>query len=406
MITRRSALKAFGAIPLVMSGQEKSAPIRALTHGPKFHWFGYYDKLEFDPGSRYVLGMEVGFQHRTPEPGDEIRLGMIDIESHDKWTDIGSSRAWCWQQGCMLQWLPGSRTEVIYNDRDQDRFVSYIQDVKSGKRRKIPAPVYGVSPDARWAVHPDFRRIHDTRPGYGYNGIPDPNRNLAAPDDAGIWHIDLRTGKYDLIISFSKIAAIPDRYDDMAGAKHWFNHLLVAPDAKRFIFLHRWQKPGRSGFLTRMFTAKPDGTDLFLVDPYGQTSHFIWRDPRHILAWASHPSHGTKFYLYEDKTDHVEVVAPDVMVVNGHCTYLPEKRWILNDTYPDRDRNQNPYLYDTASGKRYPLGHFHSPPEYTGEFRCDTHPRFSPDGRKVVIDSPHGGNGRQLYLIDISSIVA
>jgi Tol biopolymer transport system component len=51
-----------------------------------------------------------------------------------------------------------------------------------------------------------------------------------------------------------------------------------------------------------------------------------------------------------------------------------------------------------------PLGHFHSPPEYDGEFRCDTHPRFSPDGRKVVIDSPHGGNGRQMYLFDVGAI--
>ena len=32
-------------------------------------------------------------------------------------------------------------------------------------------------------------------------------------------------------------------------------------------------------------------------------------------------------------------------------------------------------------------------------------PRFSPDGLKVVIDSPHGGDGRQSYLIDISGIV-
>jgi Tol biopolymer transport system component len=59
-----------------------------------------------------------------------------------------------------------------------------------------------------------------------------------------------------------------------------------------------------------------------------------------------------------------------------------------------------------ATGKRYPLGAFRSPQEYTGEWRCDTHPRFSPDSRKVVIDSPHGGNGRQLYLIDISGIVS
>lgn len=66
---------------------------------------------------------------------------------------------------------------------------------------------------------------------------------------------------------------------------------------------------------------------------------------------------------------------------------------------------QHPYLYEVSSGKRVPLGHFRSPAEYNGEWRCDTHPRFSPDGRKVVIDSPHGGDGRQLYLLDIRGIV-
>jgi len=51
------------------------------------------------------------------------------------------------------------------------------------------------------------------------------------------------------------------------------------------------------------------------------------------------------------------------------------------------------------------LVHFLSPPEYTGEWRCDTHPRSSRNGRMVCIDSPHNG-GRQLYLIDISGIIA
>jgi hypothetical protein len=155
-----------------------------------------------------------------------------------------------------------------------------------------------------------------------------------------------------------------------------------------------------------MFTASNKGTDLYVLDPYGKTSHFIWRDPQHVTAWAWHPSHGSKFYTYKDKTAEVEAVAPKVMTENGHNTYLPGNRWILNDTYPDKKRKQHPYLYDTATRRQFPLGHFTSPPEYTGEWRCDNHPRFSPDGTKVVIDSPHGGNGRQMYLIDISGIVS
>jgi hypothetical protein len=154
-----------------------------------------------------------------------------------------------------------------------------------------------------------------------------------------------------------------------------------------------------------MFTANLDGKELYLVNP-GDCSHFWWRDPQHVLAWAPHPSYGPKFYLFEDRTDKVRVVGPNMMTEDGHCSFLPDKRWILNDTYPDKERNQHPYLYNVGSGKRYPLGHFYSPPEYVGEWRCDNHPRFSPDGQKVVIDSPHGGQGRQMYLIDISKIVS
>ena len=47
-------------------------PTRVITRGPKHHWFGYYDKLQFDPTSRYVLGMEVDFQHRSPTGKDVI----------------------------------------------------------------------------------------------------------------------------------------------------------------------------------------------------------------------------------------------------------------------------------------------------------------------------------------------
>ena len=40
-------------------------PCRAIARGPASHWFSYYDKYQFDPGNRYVLGMEVDFHDRT-----------------------------------------------------------------------------------------------------------------------------------------------------------------------------------------------------------------------------------------------------------------------------------------------------------------------------------------------------
>ena len=424
--TRREFLRytAGGALALSRLGRSQLAgqapknlpPVRAITRGPKFHWFSYYDKLQFDPACRYVLGMEVDFEHRSPRPDDVIRIGMVDLQDSDRWIELGRTRSWCWQQGCMLQWRPApagnKQREIIWNDRQGGRFVCHILDVRTGKKRTLPNPIYTVSPDGRAAVAPDFRRVNDMRPGYGYAGLPDPHADELAPKDSGIFRVDLETGKQDLIISIADVAKIPSPHINTTGAKHYFNHLLFNPNGSRFIFLHRRLGPGLEGKGTRMLTACPDGTDICVVDSYGRTSHFIWRDERHILAWAWRPSHGNAFYLYEDGTNKVEVVGKDVMTQNGHCSYLPgpprsgkSNKWILNDTYPDKERKQHIYLYNVAARKKVPLGQFYSPPQYKGEWRCDTHPRFSPDGRSVVFDSPHGGNGRQMYLIDISEIV-
>jgi hypothetical protein len=417
-INRRHMLQSTGAAiagAAISAGSKSSRAasksaefaVRAITKGPKFHWFGYYDKRQFDPESQYVLGMEVDFEHRSPRPDDVIKVGMVDLANEDRWIELGESRSWCWQQGCMLQWMPGRAEEILFNDRQDDRFVCRILNVRSGKRRTIPTAIYALSPDGESAVAADFRRIQDMRPGYGYPGLPDPNRDNLAPVESGVFRVALESGQQELILSLADVAKIPYVGGDLSKAKHYFNHLLVSPSGERFIFLHRWRMAGMRSFGTRMFTAKMDGSDLRVVDHSGHTSHFIWRDPEHILAWTRHSSHGNAFYLFEDKAGGaVDVVGKGAMPVNGHCSYLPGNEWILNDTYPQgKERVQIPYLFHVKSGRRVDLGRFHLPSAYRGEWRCDTHPRFSPDGRSVVIDSPHEGGGRQMHLIDIREIV-
>jgi hypothetical protein len=382
---------------------ENLPPVRQITRGPLFHWFGYYDKFQFSPDNRFVLANQTTFEHRSPTPDDVIKVGMVDLQDGDKWIELGQSRAWNWQQGCMLQWVPGSENTVMWNDREDGQFVCHLLDTKTGKKRTLPHPVYNLSPDGQWGIAPDFRRLNDTRPGYGYAGIPDPNAGKRITNDAGIWKINMETGDSRLIIPFAQAAAFPYEPGYSNNAKHWFNHLLFSPDGSRFIFLHRWRGDTEGkGFTTRLFTANADGTDLYVLDPLGKTSHFVWRDPQTVFAWAFHPSHGERFYHFKDKTREVEVVGKDKMPINGHNTYLPNhnNEWVLNDCYPDKQRHQHPYLYHIPTDRRVPLGHFYSPAFYTGEWRCDNHPRSSRDGKKVCIDSPHN-HGRQMYLIDV-----
>ncbi|MCP5517777.1 MAG: hypothetical protein H7A45_11050 [Verrucomicrobiales bacterium] len=423
-ITRRRACKTLAtltAFPFVSgrsAGQGASGlpPVRTITRGPRRHWFGYYDKLEFDPMNRFVLANEVEFEHRTPTADDTIRVGMVDTSDGDRWIELGKSRAWGWQQGCMLQWRPGSASEVVWNDREGDRHVCRVLNVRTGAGRTLPRPVYALSNDGRWAVTADFSRIQRMRPGYGYVGLSDPCAAERGPAESGVWRMDMETGESDLVFSLAEAARIDHEGQSLADHWHWFNHLLVSPDSTRFIVLHRWRASTGSGpdaeptggFTTRLFTLAMDGSDRFILDPSGATSHFIWRDPEHVCAWTRPAGMPAGFYVFRDQTREVEPVGAGVMTENGHNTYVrgTDNEWILNDTYPDRTkREQKPYLYHVPSGRKVALGRFQSPPAYTGEWRCDTHPRCSNDGRIVAIDSPHGGAGRQVHLIDIGGLI-
>ncbi len=406
----------------ILSSNDIDLPIRAITKGPKYHWFGYYDKMQFNRSNTKILGMEVGFESRSPTKDDVIKMGVIDLANHDEWMEIGESRAWGWQQGCMLQWVPGSDSKVIWNDRRGSDFVSIIKDLKTGEERIIPKAIYTLSPDGKSAIGTDFARIQNYRKGYGYPGGVDPYKHQNAPAESGIYKIDLQTGRSELILSYLDISRIPNNNEDVSQKWHYFNHLLISPDSERFIFLNRYRDqpiPGeildnpeaynkiRGRYTTRMFTANMNGGDMYLLDPSGKTSHFIWKDPQHITAWTTPEGKPSGFYEFRDQSRTIRLVGEGKMKVNGHNTFLPGTNgdWILNDTYPQGEaREQVPYLYNEKSHKRIDLGRFHQPKEYHGEWRCDTHPRASNDGKMVCIDSTHGGNGRQMYLIDISGL--
>lgn len=416
---RRKFLQAslFSGIGVAMSpafsfGQKLPQPV-AITSGPKNHWFGYYDKFQVDPTGRYSLGCQVDFEGRSPHKDDALKIGSIDLENNYSWTTLGTSRAWGWQQSCMLQWIPGSNEEVIWNDREGNNYVSKIYNVKTGEERTLPLPVYALAPNGKFAIGTAFNRIQNLRPGYGYAGIKDPFEKEKAPESIGLYKMDLTTGSSQLLLSIAELANMPHQGQQIADNWHWFNHLLVSPDSKRLLFLHRWrpelldrQTMARTGFSTRMITSDITGKDIYIADPSGNSSHFVWQDPKNILVWTKPLGKNAGFWLLEDKTANMKWIGEETMKTNGHNTYVPNtnNEWILNDTYPDQNREMTLYLYHIPTKRQVILGKFHSPKEYFGEWRCDLHPRCNQQGTKVYFDSSHH-KGRQIYELDIRGIV-
>jgi len=400
-----------------------------ITDGDQQHWFGYYDKWQIDITGRYALAAAVDTFFRSPRPKDMLRVGLIDLKKGNKWKEIGTSTAWGWQQGCMLQWVPGSDSEVIWNDHGANGFISRIYDTKTGKTRTLPKAVYTLSPDGSFALCIDFDRLQFFRPGYGYPAKTPVDNWPKAPDDAGVYKMDLKTGVSEMIISYAQIATLPRTRGSVADNFQWFNHLLINPSGTRFIFLNRSRPVGSysemteyrrnhpeiknlgfSGhYITRALTADIDGQNIYPLNDSGNFSHFIWKGDNVICAWAV-PEDGSKaaFFDFRDMSKNYQQVGTGIMTRNGHNTYVPNTNyeWILNDTYPGgEERLQELYLFHIPTNRKVSLGKFHEPIKYKGEWRCDLHPRCDQHGKRVFFDSTHKGDRRQIYMIDISDIV-
>ncbi len=316
---------------------------------------------------------------------------------------IGGSCAWNFQQGSLAQWLQLDGIEsVVFNDAADGRLVCRIV-APDGSERRLPWPVQALNPRAPEALSLNYRRLARLRPEYGYDVEVEnfaPDQPLASD---GLWRIDLRSGEGELVVSLDRLARNEPR-PDMRGAEHKVNHAIYALDGRRFAFMHRWLGP--TGKYSRLYVANADGSGLRLLFDHRMVSHYAWRDERTLLAWARTAEQGDRYYL-------VDVASADVRPLpveaagrygDGHPSYSPDGQWIVTDSYPDRARMLRLLLLRPDEGRMVEVGRFHSPWRYDGPSRCDLHPRWSPDGRRISIDSTHEGI-RWTYAVDVSRLV-
>ncbi|HBC88524.1 MAG TPA: hypothetical protein DCZ94_16375 [Lentisphaeria bacterium] len=387
--------------------QKAEIEVRALTKGPHHHYFGYYDKFCWNKSQGLILAHRIDFTDRPLTKDDKAEIGVIE-ESTGKFEKIAETRAWCWQQGAMLQWYPAEpEGTIMYNDNQDGQYVCVIKNIRTGKERVLPRPVASVSRNGKWSMSINFSRLAVLRPGYGYEGIPDPFGNEDIPKDDGIFWMNNETGKNKLIISTAQIAAFKPE-SRMDGRMHRFNHLQFSPDDKRFIFLHRYKKKEDhdANHITRLYTADIDGGSICLLNENDFTSHFDWKDSSHVIAFAARSENpGWKYFLFTDQSEEVKQYGTAELSSfgDGHCSFAHNGSIMMTDTYSRGDGNRMLMFYNDRNGDLFELGRFYSQPWIT-QARCDLHPRWSRDGMKVCFDSSHEGT-RQIYVADVSGLI-
>jgi hypothetical protein len=317
---------------------------------------------------------------------------------------IEVSSSWNYQQGCMTQWLPSCENkEIIFNDFCDGNLISRIVSISGDILKTIPWPIQAVHPHRKEALTLNYCRLDSLRPDYGYH-VPAMNFRIDHPlNDDGIWWIDLITGEAELRLSLAQLAEFSPR-KEMISARHKVNHLNYAPDGQHFVFVHRWIGP--HGRFSRLFVAEANVRKLKLLLDNRMVSHYSWEDNEHLIVWARTPEKGNRYYQINIHSGSTRVIGEGILDVHGdgHPSFSPDRRWIITDSYPNKARQQHLILFNVESTEFIEIGRFFAPWKFSGFQRCDLHPRWSPDGKFISIDSAHSGI-RKSYILDVHNLV-
>lgn len=366
-------------------------------------FFGYYDKSPWDVIGRYLLCIRAKDTWSAPDPLGDADLLLIDTQDNNRYRKIAITHSWNVQQGCMAQWLgPSFDNEVLYNDLRGGKYCSVVLNIDTGTERILPLPVYSVSNDGKTAISLDFSRLHSLRLGYGYAELPEVTKGVAIPDTTAVWRMDIETGEVVELLKYTDFASFQPRNEMLEkGSVHKVNHLMLSPNGKRFMVLYRWFCGQRK--FTRLITSNIDGTDMYLLSDDDMVSHCYWKNDEEIIAFENKSGGGTGYYLMKDKTQEYRHLWSHISN-DGHPSYSPlNDGTVVFDSYPDKRRMQEIKIANDKDidGKDIKLiARVFSPFKYDNDTRCDLHPRWSRDGKKICFDGTFEGH-RGLYIVNL-----
>jgi hypothetical protein len=370
-----------------------------LSPSDKHFFYGYYDNKQIsDDGSRYLFH-HVDFMDRLPVANDVCRLGFIDVKTGEI-NYFGKTLAWNFQQGCMLEWDPARKDSVYYNYFDGIDYRACRHNIKTGEKQDLPRANADISPNGKYGLSINFSRMYDFRPGYGYCNVEDPFQDEVAPEDDGIFLIDLENADTHLLVSYKALYEIFNSSEDTKDCKVVINHITFNAESDRFLFLIRCFPHGEKEWKTGLGTCDLEG-NVYLLRDYTFASHYFWKEKGILLIYAD-CGEGKGLYELKDMSQSYQLYPKSFFDQDIHCTYSPNRQWIAGDGYPENDGYRPMFLYNMIEKKGLLALQAYSPTGECTDIRCDLHSKWTPDGKNLVFDSIHEGF-RGIYSVDLTS---
>lgn len=412
-----SSLVAFG-----MSGfkLQETPPfkleIEQLTKGVKHHLFGYIGQSLTIPwnlsGSR-ILTLRSSFHDHLPDGSEPADVALVNLEKKEgefyKVEKIDESLGWNIQQGTMFYWNPDNpESQFFFNDRDPKtgKVFTVLYDIEKGARihefkyEDTPVGNGGICPVGKYFTAINYARMARLRPVTGYKGAFDWTEGVAAPEDDGIFIIDIKSGKKKVLVSFAKLKEEIEKAGyDTFGQSLFINHTLWSRNGKYIYFFVRagWRNgDDRNKRINVACSINSDGTGLSVGHPFigghpewGEGSQMIGRD-------------GEKQIIYDILTRKiVGSIATSEAIPNpeGDISLSPNAQLFVNGYGV---KNENYYCVVRMNDDRWVRSKgIYKGTYLKGPLRIDPAPRWNRENNQILVPGITDDGTRQLFRISV-----
>jgi hypothetical protein len=289
-----------------------------------------------------------------------------------------------------------------------------LYDVAEGRRvkefRSETAPVgnSGVAQQGGSFLAINYGRLARLRPVTGYPQAFDWTVDEAAPDDDGVFRIDVVTGEQKLLVSYKQLQdAIRRELTDHPGSSKFkesktltldnldrkplfINHTLWSRDDSRIYFYCRgdFDTPDR---LNIPFTIHPDGSGLTMQEFMG--GHLEWDERNRIL--------NPQGDLYDTVERRVVDRIAGLDEREGDIALSPDARLLAKGG--KRPGGNTYVVLNRETGKSVETAPI-SRGDWSGELRVDGAPCWNRDGTQIlftaIADDPQ--HTRQMFVVRVS----
>lgn len=382
-----------------------------LTTGPKHHFFGYIGQCQTIPWSgdgRYILAMEIDHIDRMPRPDEAAKIVLIDTQHDHALIALDETHAWNPQQGTMFYWNPQApRSQFFFNDRDLQTgdVFTVLYDVEKRSRireyRDSLAPIgnSGVAQNGGQFLGLNYGRLARLRAVTGYPEARDWSRAHNAPDNDGIFVVDVDTGNRKLLVSYRQLAdEIKSLIPDVEQTALFINHTLWNRPGDRIYFFVRGRWGAQGGKEPRInvpCSIHSDGSHLSLHEQF-IGGHPEWAQDHTLIG-----SSKGRQVLYDVDLKKIvgqlgtAEVFPDP---EGDISLSPNGDWLANGY---KDGNTNRYVIYRLSDSSYARSQGLDKGAYSDDIRIDPAPCWNRDNTAILATGIASDQTRQMFIIRI-----